>query len=157
TTPPDVQVECATAPEPVRVRIDVAELERVLDHLVQNALEAMPDGGALHVTTERLWLEGEPDDGSVSESVVGWSGVVTVRDEGVGMDPDTLVRGPEPYFTTRSRASSSGLGLSVAHGAARQAGGRLTMSSPPGVWTTVRLVLPEAATPDVAEPAPDRS
>jgi CheY-like chemotaxis protein len=95
----------------------------------------------------------------VAEPARGWFGVVTVRDEGIGMDPDTLARAPEPFFTTRSRAGSSGLGLSVAHGAARQAGGHLTMSSLPGVGTTVRLVLPEATTsahdplePDAARP-----
>jgi CheY-like chemotaxis protein len=58
------------------------------------------------------------------------------------MDPETLARAVEPFFTTKPRGSGTGLGLSMAKGFAEQSGGGLAIDSEPGVGTTVTLWLP---------------
>ena len=131
----------ALVDDPVLVLVDRAEVARALDHVVENAMAAMGGQGRLVVETSRSAGTGA----TVLPSQLlpaGVFGVVTVTDDGSGMDAVTLARAVDPFFTTKSRSGSSGLGLSVAHGAALQAGGRLALYSEPGVGTTVRLYFP---------------
>ena len=88
----------------------------------------MPDGGTIRLSTHLS------DDGSCV--------VITVVDDGRGMDGETLKRAREPFFTTREVGMGVGLGLSMADGAARLAGGRRTLRSQVGQGTAVELRLP---------------
>lgn len=135
-----VAVEARMHPEPVLVDIDPEELERSLIHLATNAREAMPSGGLLVLETEVVDLP-TVADGESSESRARF-GVVTLSDDGVGMEPSVLARAVEPFFTTRGDGHGTGLGLSAVHGMARQAGGQLSLYSEPGVGTTARIYLP---------------
>jgi len=105
--------------------------DETVRELVANACTAMPDGGLIHLTTEVISGEGSAP----------WL-VIAVRDTGVGMDAETLSRAREPFFTTREVGAGQGLGLSLADGLARLAGGRLELDSQPKHGTTARLVLP---------------
>lgn len=96
--------------------------------LIANAQAAMPDGGTVRLST-RL----SPDARRVS---------VTVGDDGHGMDSDTLKHAREPFFTTREVGQGIGLGLSLADGASRVAGGKLTLRSRVGVGTEAEIDLP---------------
>jgi CheY-like chemotaxis protein len=76
---------------------------------------------------------------------------IAVRDTGTGMPPEVQERALEPFFTTKGPGEGTGLGLSMAYGVARQAGGELTIDSEEGRGTTVTMQLPCAPDADAAE------
>jgi signal transduction histidine kinase/ActR/RegA family two-component response regulator len=116
---------------------NAAELREVLVNLVFNALDAMPHGGTLTVSTRR-----ETD-----------AVCLAVQDTGVGMPEEVAGRVFEPFFTTKG-PQRSGLGLSVSYGIVRRCDGNFTVESRPGrgATFTVRLPLRQPA-PAPIEPA----
>jgi two-component system cell cycle sensor histidine kinase/response regulator CckA len=126
-------------------RIDRRCLDRLLHILLRNACEAMPSGGTITVSTSA-----DPSPGAA---------VIEVTDSGAGMTPEVLRRAFEPFFSTKIGVRTAGLGLATAHGIVSQTGGGITLSSPPGAGTTVRVRLPAAGRvvtlnrPDVPAPA----
>jgi PAS domain S-box-containing protein len=107
------------------------QLKQIVLNLIANARQAMPLGGTVHVEVSRL----------------GTHALVTVADDGPGIDPALLSRIFEPFFTTKRDLGGTGLGLSVSLGIAESHGGTLIASSEPGVGArfTVRLPLAEDA------------
>jgi two-component system NtrC family sensor kinase len=107
------------------------QLKQIVLNLIANARQAMPLGGTVHVEVSRL----------------GAHALVTVADDGPGIDPALLSRIFEPFFTTKRDLGGTGLGLSVSLGIAESHGGTLIASSEPGVGArfTVRLPLAEDA------------
>jgi PAS domain S-box-containing protein len=122
------------APEPVLG--NAAELRRVLTNLIINALDAMPRGGTLAVSTRE-----DP----------GWS-VLTVRDSGIGIAPEQQQRVFDPFFSTKN---SSGLGLTVSKNIVERHGGSILVHSQPGPGTefVVRLPWPTPARPSITSGA----
>lgn len=120
-----------------RVVADSVELETVLLNLAVNAAEAMPTGGRL---TIRTGFENGTRLGLPLERYA----FLSVGDRGVGMTRDVIARASEPFFTTKDRGRSTGLGLSGAVGFAKQSGGDLVIESAPGEGTTVHIYLPPA-------------
>jgi two-component system NtrC family sensor kinase len=116
------------APEPLRIVVDVGQTKQVLINLLTNAIDAMPNGGDIFITTGR-----ERDEV-----------VIAVRDTGTGILPEHRERIFEPFFTTKSAVSGIGLGLSVSYGIVEHHGGRLTFDSTPGAGSTFRVYLPMA-------------
>ena len=117
------------------VRADPAQLEHVLLNLVVNARDAMPEGGSIEIATAR--------DG---ERVV-----ISVSDDGPGMEPEVAAHAFEPFFTTKPKGAGTGLGLATVYGTVAAAGGEARIDSTPGSGTTVHLSLPAAEEPE--EPA----
>jgi signal transduction histidine kinase len=107
---------------------DPALLRHALINIVDNAIQAMPDGGTVTITVRSTQLDGR-------EALA-----IDFQDEGEGMD--TLVRSKarDPFFTTR--ASGTGLGLAIVDRVARMHGGRVEIESQYGQGTTVTLILP---------------
>jgi signal transduction histidine kinase len=101
---------------------------RALGNVIENALQAMPRGGAL-----RFVGTASADARAV---------VLAVSDTGVGMAPDVVARLFEPYFSTKTRGT--GLGLTIARRNIEACGGTVSVDSTAGVGTTVTLVLPIA-------------
>ena len=114
------------------------EIREALLNLVQNAIDAMPDGGVLTVRTF--------EEGGDACLVIG--------DTGVGMSADVRERAFEPFFTTKG-VKGSGLGLAEVYGIARRHRGTATISSVPGCGTEVTLRLPRAVGTDPGAGAPD--
>jgi signal transduction histidine kinase len=100
---------------------------RALTNVIENALHAMPGGGTLTISTDR--------DGRPSKDAVR----VQIRDTGVGMDADAVARIFEPYFSTK--ATGTGLGLTIAKRNVELNGGTIRVDSERGVGTTVTMVL----------------
>ncbi|MFG6432195.1 ATP-binding protein [Pelomonas parva] len=142
----EIQVKVAADAGPVRV--DSSELDLALVNLALNALDAMPSGGELRLRAARASAE---DLDGVHELPPGDYVLLTVSDDGAGMDADMAEHAFEPFFTTKPVGQGSGLGLSQVYGFATQAGGTARLASTPGLGTTVSLLLPVART-DGARP-----
>lgn len=140
-----IQVEVADGLP--QVSADANQLELALLNLAVNARDAMPDGGAIHITLR------EAEVATDSASMVSGSYVVlSVRDEGIGMDEGTLQKAIEPFFSTKELGKGTGLGLSMVHGLALQLGGQLALASTPGKGTTAEIWIPVSANSVVAQP-----
>jgi CheY-like chemotaxis protein len=125
----DARVRILTSKDPVRVRMAGAELRRVLDNLLLNALDAVEDTeGEIVVRIGKA-----PQDRALLE----------VRDTGRGMDAPTLARIFEPGFTTRP-GKGHGLGLKVVKDLIERHGGDVRVTSAPSLGTSVRVLLPVA-------------
>ncbi len=118
------------------VRGDASLLELVVMNLVLNAIDAMPSGGTLTITT------------SVCAPISGAGGPaveLSVSDTGMGMDDATRQHVFEPFFTTKEPGKGTGLGLSTVYAIVEQHGGRIRIESELGRGTTFSLVFPVLA------------
>jgi hypothetical protein len=114
------------------VETDANQLELALLNLVLNSRDAMPEGGTVTIRASRE-LPGRNQAPMVR---------LEVRDEGQGMSREVLRRATEPFFTTKSAGSGTGLGLAQVFGIVRQSGGSMSIDSEPGNGTAVALLLP---------------
>jgi CheY-like chemotaxis protein len=114
--------------------VDPRQLETAILNLSRNALEAMPQGGTLHI--------GVTAETSDVARTLGRCVRISIEDSGIGMDEVTRTRAIEPFFSTKAVGKGIGLGLSAAHGIMLQLGGTLSISSALGEGTTVELFLP---------------
>ncbi len=114
------------------ITIDRTLFARALTNVMENALHAMPGTGRLTITSR-------PSQ-SQSQSEPGAAIVVEVRDTGIGMDQDALNKIFEPYFSTK--ATGTGLGLTIAKRNIELNGGTIAVSSARGAGTTVTMTLP---------------
>ncbi len=120
--------------------IDAGQFENALLNLVINARDAMPDGGNLTIRTDTIWLDKDFDD--TSDGHEGNFVMVSVQDNGSGMDSTTVSRAFEPFFTTKDVGEGTGLGLSMVHGFVRQSLGRVQLVATPKVGTKVIMYFP---------------
>jgi signal transduction histidine kinase/CheY-like chemotaxis protein len=150
----DVRVETDLAREPLSIRADAGQLDRVLINLAVNARDAMPDGGLLRLTTREVDVE--PRAAAALSVDPGGYAVLGIADTGIGMTPETLAQAFEPFFTTKADGRGTGLGLATAYGIVTHGGGAIVAESDLGVGTRFTIYLPlsdEAATAAVPEPA----
>ena len=115
---------------------DGNQVELALLNLVVNARDAMPEGGALSIAVDDVPTCGD------NELPAGEYVRIVVTDTGKGMDPDTLAKATEPFFTTKELGKGTGLGLSMIHGLALQLNGALRLESEAGRGTRIELWLP---------------
>jgi signal transduction histidine kinase len=118
--------------------VDRHQLENALLNLAVNARDAMDGEGTLTITTGRRTV----GEGEVGEAMAGDYVVISVTDDGCGMEPEVLDRVFEPFFTTKPVGKGTGLGLSQIFGFVRQSSGEIEIRSTPGEGTTVSLLLP---------------
>ncbi len=123
--------------------IDPGQLESAILNLAVNSRDAMPDGGALEISTDSVSVD-EAYAAGRTELAIGPYVRVSVSDTGDGMPPEVLERAFEPFFTTKEVGKGTGLGLSMVYGFAKQSGGHASIYSEPGRGTTVTLLLPAA-------------
>jgi two-component system NtrC family sensor kinase len=127
--------------EPLPVLADGNQIEQMLMNLATNARDSMSSGGTLTVATEHIILDSEfvAAHGYLTP---GSFALITVSDNGEGMDEATKQRIFEPFFTTKEVGKGTGLGLSMSYGIIKQHDGYITVYSEPGVGTTFRIYLP---------------
>ncbi|WP_010544137.1 histidine kinase famiy protein [Sphingomonas elodea] len=133
------------------VHVDPTHLEMAILNVLLNARDAMPKGGTVTIAT-RLWkLNGDAAKHQLPE---GDYVVLTIRDEGTGMDEEVRRRATEPFFTTKGAERGTGLGLAMVHGFVQQSLGRLEIDSVPGEGTEIRMLFPTANAAAGAVPPP---
>jgi len=124
---------------------------QILANLAVNARDAINDTGHLVIATRAIELP--RDNGSLGVDLVpGKYIVITVSDDGCGMDDETLAKIFEPFFTTKEEGRGTGLGLATVYGILMQNKGAVTVASRPGQGTTFNLYLPQAQTTNSFSP-----
>jgi len=123
-----IQVQLQLDPNLPAVLCDAAQIEQVLLALVMNALDALPQGGNLWLTTS---FSREPDHVRI-----------VVRDDGSGIPPEILPRIFEPFLTTKETGRGVGLGLAISHSILERHNGNIEVQSEAGRGTTFTVTLP---------------
>jgi signal transduction histidine kinase len=138
----DIQLRLVLAPAIPQVLADPAQVEQVLLNLLVNARDAMPSGGTIVVRTEDVALAAASPQITQSGIVPGAFVMLSVTDNGIGMDHATQARIFEPFFTTKETGRGTGLGLSTVYGIVRQSGGAITVDSERGKGASFKVYLP---------------
>ncbi|MBN1163201.1 MAG: response regulator [Candidatus Krumholzibacteriota bacterium] len=136
-----ISVSKAYQTEVLNVEGDSAQLYEAFLNICLNAREAMPEGGVIGIHVERqrvdrkhqIFSEGM-DTGNYLE--------IKISDQGKGMNPDTLWRAADPFFTTKRSQKRKGLGLPVARGIVEGHRGKMLIHSKWGEGTEVTIFLP---------------
>ncbi len=126
--PEGISVECDLTRDLPLLEIDRTMITQALVNLIENAVQAMPNGGRLIMSAT---VSGESEPRSLH---------VVIADTGVGMDREALKRVFEPYFSTKG--AGIGLGMAIARRAIEEHRGRLELKSAPRKGTTARIILP---------------
>jgi len=123
------------------IKADSGYLGQVLMNLVVNARDAMPNGGALSISTSNITLD---HDCSLSQPGVipGDYVVLSVTDSGEGMTDEIKNKLFKAFFTTKPSGKGTGLGLVTCKTIVHQSGGHIAVRSAPGVGTTFHVYLP---------------
>ena len=130
-----------------QVIADPDQMIQVIMNLAVNARDAMPGGGTLRIQTGNVDL-GEKDSAvSHPDAATGRHILITLADNGHGMDETVRQRIFEPFFTTKGSGTGTGLGLSTVYGIIRQSGGWIDVSSDVGIGTSFQIYLPRTDSP----------
>ena len=122
-----------------QVEVDEGQISQVINNLVINAVQAMPEGGLVHVSAENVSVE-DPKLQLIKE---GEYVKITVKDEGVGIPKEHISRIFEPYFTTKQ--TGSGLGLATTYSIIRGHDGLIEVESNVGAGTAFYIYIPAVA------------
>ncbi len=129
--PHDIVLEFSPWPAPVYILCNPSALKTALSHLLINAREATKGGGIIHILVESH----------------GGFALLKIRDTGRGMSQQEISRAFEPFFSTKSLESGSGLGLTFVKKFVEKMGGSVSIDSSPGRGTTVILKIPLTSEP----------
>ncbi|MBA4372783.1 MAG: hypothetical protein C0402_07945 [Thermodesulfovibrio sp.] len=137
----DIELETVLSPDDLVIMADCGQIEQVLMNLATNARDAMPDGGRLTISTERVEYYSNilasppaPKPGSYA--------LISVSDTGKGIEKADLEKIFEPFFTTKEVGRGTGLGLAISYGIIQQHGGCINVYSEPEQGTVFRIYLP---------------
>ncbi len=136
-----IELTVILSPDPVIIKADSGQIERVLMNLVTNARDAMPQGGKLTIQAadvnstdaDRSWPVYLPKGKYV---------LLTVKDTGVGISSEIKSRLFEPFSTTKEVDLGTGLGLFTCYGIVQQCGGYIGVCSEQGQGTSINIFLP---------------
>ena len=137
----ELRIEIDLEPGTLGVVADRSQVEQAILNLVVNARDAMPDGGTIHVRSRAL---AETEREAHGDLAPGAWALVSIADGGSGIDPTTLPHVFDAFFTTKPDGQGTGLGLTMVRAAVDHAGGRVDVTTVPGVGTTFTMYLPLA-------------
>ncbi len=139
----DIQLKTALDSSLMRIKADQGQIEQVIMNLAVNARDAMLNGGELKLITSNFHMDEDFVRRYPYPVLTGDYVLLTVTDNGVGMDATTRARVFEPFFTTKEKGKGTGLGLSMVYGVVKQSGGYIEVVSEPGAGATFKIYLPK--------------
>jgi signal transduction histidine kinase/CheY-like chemotaxis protein len=139
--PANITIDFVPGHELGTVHADPVQMEQIVMNLCLNARDAMPDGGALCVETENTLLNRSYCKSHITASA-GHYLLLSVTDNGVGMDRETLSHVFEPFYTTKRMGRGTGLGLSTVYGIVTQHKGMVNVYSEKDKGTTFKVYIP---------------
>jgi signal transduction histidine kinase/ActR/RegA family two-component response regulator len=150
TLPESIRIALTYGADDYTVNADLTRVQQVILNLAVNARDAMPEGGRLDISLERLSV---PDRNSapLPDMEAGEWLLVRVSDTGVGIPKDQLPHIFEPFFTTKEAGKGTGLGLAQVYGIVKQHDGFLDVSSKPGHGTSFTVYLPALLTAGLSD------
>lgn len=135
----NIRIELSLPEQDHYVNTDPNQFETALVNLVINARDAMQGAGDI-----TLAVSAAP---ALSSPASAPTVIISVTDQGHGIDAANLERVFEPFFTTKAVGKGTGLGLSQVYGFVNQSGGQVSVESELGTGTTMRIALPAATPP----------
>jgi len=123
------------------VKMDPSQIHQILANLCANARDAIDGAGTITIKTQKFSID-EDFCSRMPDAVSGDHVMLSVSDNGCGMDKETLDNLFEPFFTTKGLGRGTGLGLATVYGIARQNGGFIDVHSEPGQGATFNIFLP---------------
>jgi PAS domain S-box-containing protein len=131
----DIQADCGL------IKADPTQMHQIIMNLTTNAYHSMEDtGGELKVTLKEVELE--KDDLKNPDMVPGIHALLTISDQGIGMDHDLTEKIFDPFFTTKGKGKGTGMGLSVVHGIVKRMKGAIQLYSEPDIGSEFKLYFP---------------
>ena len=149
----NIQLARLAAADVWPVYMDASQLDQILTNLCVNARDAISTVGTLTIETANFTVDAEYSASHLG-AVPGDYVRLTVRDDGCGIDEETLSHIFEPFFTTKPVNEGTGLGLATVHGIVMQNKGSIDVESEPGHGTTFTILLPRHH--GIAGPAVER-
>ena len=137
-----IRIQVACEPGLPALWADISRLRVALKEIVKNACEASPANGIVQISVKP---HNRPvrTPGPGPAAPIAWT-AISIADSGKGIPRELTEKIFQPFFSTRNKADSMGLGLSVALGLVQQLGGAIRVQSRPGK-TTVKVLLPSRA------------
>jgi len=130
------------------IKVDAGQFSQIILNLAVNARDAMPEGGCLTIETSTLEMAPDADGlAAAGDLPPGEYVMISLTDDGPGMDEQVKARLFEPFVTTKGDRHKSGLGLATSYGIVRQSGGHICAESELGKGTTFRIFLPRVPAP----------
>ena len=140
----DHDLRCILNDEGHRVETDAGEFTQAMRKLVDNARDAMPEGGTIEISTHHVTI-GNTAPAALRSLAPGHYVRIDVADSGPGIADDILPRVFEPFFTTKENVDGAGLSLAMVYGFAQQSRGGVEIQTTAGQGATIRLYLPSTA------------
>jgi signal transduction histidine kinase/ActR/RegA family two-component response regulator len=137
----DIVLDWLPGAEPYPVKIDPSQFDQLLMNLCINARDAINGGGRIHIETREIAIDAAYCATKLY-FVPGDYAVLSVSDNGSGMDNQTQAKIFEPFFTTKNLGQGTGLGLATVYGIVKQNNGFIHVYSEPGHGTTFSIYLP---------------
>lgn len=142
TIPRTVELDSSLQYDAPLVLADTTQVHQVLMNLCINAAQAMPERmGRIEISVQLKKMTAD-SVAAIPEGRAGEYVVLSVSDNGAGMDEDTIGHIFEPFFTTKSKGEGTGLGLAVVHGIIRGHNGFVNVVSRKGEGTTISVYIP---------------